>query len=407
MRKKKIGKKKKLLYKQLGIDYKQPDKYFSIEEVRKRIPFYVIFRCKSNINLGEFMLFPNIDYVAQLSLFESIRRENYSIVEPSKIKFSELYRRYNGEVVNDSSILIWRYGGLGDLICLYPVIRYIKENCKNTKVIFKTASKNMSLFELFPDNVRPDEVGTIPFTANDMKSADYHLSFEGAIEKMAHKEGMNRVLSLLEFVGIKDWSTDISLRVPDRYLKKHFSNRDIYKNMIVIHGRASAPNRSLNLKCYLEIVKSLLDAGFKVGIMDMKSQAGDIDAFLSMFPGFVNKKLFNLANFCDTICDAAAVIYYSSFFIGIDSSPAHIAAGLEKPSIVLCGSFDGNIVYSYSKTTHCINVYKYWNECGICPCSHHFEEIFSCPFFKKEGYFGCMDVFRPEDIFNILSIYFD
>ena len=68
----------------------------------------------------------------QLHSDPSIKKRNY-FLRPAAAKFKNMYRPYSGEDLTDKTLLIWRTGGIGDLLFIQPNLVYLKNKYPTVK----------------------------------------------------------------------------------------------------------------------------------------------------------------------------------------------------------------------------------------------------------------------------------
>ena len=120
---------------QLLVDPESSGKMFTtLDELKSVVPPLGIAKVAKDFNLffnkttgklvkagQRLVLFP----YTYLSITSSSKDHTDALV-PSGEKFSNYYREYNGESLDGKTILIWRNGGIGDIIFIQPIMRYLK-----------------------------------------------------------------------------------------------------------------------------------------------------------------------------------------------------------------------------------------------------------------------------------------
>ena len=108
-----------------------------------------------------------------------------------------------GADLTDKKLLVWRSGGIGDLLFITPNIKYLLDNYAGLRVKFACATKYLALFKNHP-LLYDGCACPIPFPAELLEWADYHLHFEGIIETGGKAEYTNAVDLFSDYFGIRD-----------------------------------------------------------------------------------------------------------------------------------------------------------------------------------------------------------
>ena len=194
----------------------------SLEDLRKSPPNIVIGECKRTFKFvqnffKEQELYKREKYVMGLGVFQQLQfggEDKIKLIKPSPIKFKNIFRPYMGQPLHNKSILVFRTGGIGDLLFIQPNLRYLKEKYPTCKISFACGPQYQSMVQTW-DCV--DEMLDLPFTFNQLKNANYHVLFEGVIErcKEAHFENAYNMFSRWMGLDLPD-----ELLVPKQEPKK-------------------------------------------------------------------------------------------------------------------------------------------------------------------------------------------
>jgi ADP-heptose:LPS heptosyltransferase len=247
-----------------------------------------------------------------------------------------------------------------------PILVYIKEKYPTCKITFATGYSNMSLFDCWPTGII-DNVIPLPFKTELLKTNDYHLTFEGAIESCREAEELNcydifRNVSGFSF-DINDYKPILIPNEKDIDLVRSI----VPENTILIQMRASASIRTMSSEKWAIIIRKLKDSGFNVGVIDSPKTH---EIYESIKEKEKLDYLINFTNNSDCLSKGIAILSLCKGFIGIDSSFTHLAPALGIPTVGLYGPFLGELRMKYYDKSKWID--PVWNnECGLYPCFFH------------------------------------
>ena len=146
---------------------------------------FIIQNKKLSIKKGSVLVMPFNFYL------NAHRDKNrHKNLKPYKVKFKNVYKRYNGQDLNHKRLLVWRTGGFGDLMFSQPVLRYLKKKYPSCKITFATSPNFLPLLADWPEKIVDDYL-TIPFDYKFLVNSDYHLTFEGLIERSIDAKKIN------------------------------------------------------------------------------------------------------------------------------------------------------------------------------------------------------------------------
>ena len=90
------------------------------------------------------------------------------------------YMQYRGQNLRGKSLLLWRTGGYGDLLFLTPLIRELKRRWPTSHI---TVACRPKYHMIFRRNADIAQVLSLPVALRTLEDHDYHLHFEGTVEK--------------------------------------------------------------------------------------------------------------------------------------------------------------------------------------------------------------------------------
>lgn len=260
-------------------------------------------------------------------------------------QFDNIYNKlvFN-ELTSEDNILLFRSGGIGDVMFMLPLVKHIHETvgCK-----VSVASSPMYC-DVLTNNPHISEIFQMPFSTKKMKKFNKHLMFEGIIEDHSSKSmDMHSVDLFLEEAGVNFKEVKSSEKIPEiwisqgehDWIKKKLNFRlKGSRPYIGIQVESSSPIRSFPLDKTILVARSVVEKlGGTVFFFGGKRQ-DDIGRYLSeMFAG--DKNYVNLIP--DRLSLRESMLYTAEMdcMVAPDSAFIHIAGGLGIPVVGLYGCF--------------------------------------------------------------------
>ena len=329
-------------------------------------------------------------YLLDLLLF--IDGYHAKLFKPTN-RFIKYFKFWKGENLNNKKILCWVYGGgIGDLFFVQPVLRYIKKKYPKSIIALVYPARH-SIFTKHWDFI--DELYSSPVSDIPFMSSDYHLHFDGIINKCVESEKINVYKILAKWVN---------LDIPNKELKplqKIDMNR-VEKCKKILHGwnlnvpflilqlRASTIHRTPRPEFWLNLLNGLVNKGISVVFVDQPKESFTIDALIKKCnrPDLV----YNFSPYSKDMGDAMAMIFLSKLVVSIDTGLIHIASAIGKPTYGIYGPFPGKIrLETYDKCN--------WIDapCDCAPCMSH--SYSSCKHAIR-GYPICYDKININKLVN-------
>ncbi len=138
-------------------------------------------------------------------------------------RFEDFYNPINvTSLPKKKTLLLFRSGGIGDVMFMLPLIKYLKKNFE-AKI---KAGTTPSYITLLKNNPYIDYQFMMPFKLEEMKTSDYHLTFEGVIEDIDKEAKTIHAVDLffkeagVDFTKIKSEDKIPELGFDEFHLKK-------------------------------------------------------------------------------------------------------------------------------------------------------------------------------------------
>jgi len=372
----------------------------TIDDLRKSPPHIIIaeslinIHYKQNNNERAQQLVKKQSYVMPMGVYQQMCRDprnKVTILKPGKVKFTNVYRPYNGEDLTDKSILVWRQGGLGDILFISPNLRYLKNKYPSCKIIFACGPAYQSMVREWPFI---DGIVDLPFEQAKLFNANYHVLFEGVIERTHEAERVNAYRLFSRWMGINLPDEDlVPKQIPNYSSTQKVSdilsgwNIPLHK-YVVVQLRASSPIRCPRLSIWKKIIDNITDKNINVIITDSKTQKETINSFISTLNN--KDKVFNFSEHSAEISDTIALVSTAALVVGVDSSLVHIAESTGVKSFGIYGPFKGELRLGTYKNAKWIDA-----QATCAPCFKHGNGLCSNSFL---GHPRCFDNLNIEDI---------
>lgn len=363
----------------------------TIEDIKKNPPNMVVAECIRDIAFvqNRFKLqkmFKKTQYCMGLGIYTQLKYDDerkLKILKPGKFKFKNIYRPYSGQSLKNKTLLVWRTGGIGDLLFINPILRYLKEQYPTCRIKMACGPQYQPMVEMFEE---VDEVLDLPFPASVLFDADYHAIFEGVIERTREAEKTNAY-----FLFTKSMGLDIP---PEKLVPKQKPKQNLVEEskntlaewgienekFVLLQPRASSPIRTPRYTIWEKIIEKIVDLGYKVVITDSPHQKEKLDQFILSMR--VKDHVFNYAGISKSLDYSIAMASLSEMVISTDSALIHIGASLGKKIFGLYGPFPAYI--RMSTYTNCDYVEPKNCPCSPCyihghlPCKYAVNGVSSC-----------------------------
>ena len=392
----------------------------SLESLKNSIPGFVAVKSISetyvSINKGKYEKWnPDDIKIMSLGIYmetKEVKDKSNEIqlnLIPHEKKFKEYYKRYNGEDLNNKTILIWRTGGIGDILFIQPCMRFIKEKYPTCKIIFACSRVYFPLINHWP---WIDEILPMPFDAKYLENSDYHCTFEGVIERCCEAETTNAYKLFAKWMGfdIPDYELKPKLETnknDDRYVKKIMKKLCIPENnFIYVQPKASVMLRTPSIGHWQRILVKLIHDKQIIVFNDTPELWEEFkNSFEKNIRPEWRKRLIHFSPYSKNISVAMSLMKKAKLVIAPDSSAIHLSAGLKKPCYGIYAPFPGHIRMSTYRNCNWTEPVSF-NVChygGKNCCLHHLK---ICP--NHSNYISpCFDLLNytqiPKDIYQLLN----
>lgn len=279
---------------------------------------------------------------------------------------------YKGEDLTNKSILVFRLGGIGDMMFLLPVLQHIKRKFPTCKIDVCTATPDplMNCPEI-------SNIYQMPFSDELIKSHDYYMFFQGIIEMGSDLSRTTHAVDLFyKYMGIDYDKVPAEDKVPKLHftmaeydwlaieLKKLGIPKDHQvtdKYVVGIQLETSSVMRNYSTPHIKTVIDTLAKESDTVIVLigntpQQKAIAkylkGDLKNVLPLMDYSVRQHI-NLAQRYDLI-------------ISPDSFMVQVAGALSKPQIGLYGPFSADLRMRYFKNAVSL---EWTAPCSPC-CTH-------------------------------------
>jgi ADP-heptose:LPS heptosyltransferase len=377
----------------LGLDKDNVRQVETVDQLRESPPNIIVAQSARNVKFvqnwfKEQELKKKVKYVMGLGVFQQLQydsRTGKKLLKATNIKFNNVYEPYLGQDAEDETILVFRTGGIGDLLFIQPNLRYLKETYPTCEIQFACGPQYQPMVENW-DCV--DEVCDLPFTLTRLQRADYHMLFEGVIERCKEAHATNAYNLFSRWLGL---DLPDELLLPRQEPKEHLVEEvkgilNEWKlepgSYIVMQLRASSPIRTPRHEFWVKIIDELNKRGYPVLLTDNPRQAENVDSFIKMVKD--DSMVFNFCQHSKSIDYTIALTALAKATFATDSALGHIAASMDVPCFGIYGPFPGFIrLKTYPKAS--------WvdAERHCAPCFLHGHR--PCPHATSDGYSPCYD----------------
>ncbi len=399
----------------MGLDIKNIKEVRNVRELWNAPPNLVSAQTRTNCNLyidgSPMKLKKGQNLIMPLSFYDTskrIKKDRMVVLQPSKKTFASQFKRYSGQNLDNKTLLIIRTGGIGDILFALPICSYFKTTYPTCKIIFASANKYQSIFNCFPPNIVDSSI-MIPFDAELLNKTDYHLSFEGAIERNAESRRKHAFDIFAEMAGLKidfeKFKTRL-LTLPELDEEiKYF----IPQNYVIIQMKASSRIRMMSSFKWADLIRrfGVVNKDINFVLLDSTNSHTINEEIVKLIVDgyeFLRPRIFNLCKHSLSIAHAISIINSSRGVIGIDSSMNHIAGALNKPMLGLFAPFNAKLRLKYYDNSDWVQSKK--SVCPKFPCFFHGVESEGCEYCSRGESPICMNEINNDEIVEKFKLVF-
>jgi len=372
----------------------------NLEELRKSPPNIIIAHAKKTFGFMQNYfknqeLHKRVRYVMGLGVFQQLYKQklqkNVKLLIPAPMKFKNMYRPYIGQDLTDKTILVFRTGGIGDLLFIQPNLLYLKKKYPTCYIKFACGPQYRPMIENW-DCI--DEVLDLPFSIRHLMKSHYHMLFEGVIERCNESHTVNAYNLFSRWLGL---DLPDNLLLPRQDPKEDLVDKcfNILKDwgiadesFVLMQLRASSPIRTPSHEFWVKIIDELNARGHNVVLTDNPRQGKNIDEFITLLKN--PNKTFNFCQHSAAIDHTIALVKLSKATIATDSALNHIAASMDIKCFGIFGPFPGFIRLKTYQHSAWIDAQK-----SCAPCYIHSPK--PCPHSTPDGYSMCYNKLIETD----------
>ena len=372
----------------------------TLDDLKTSPPNIVIGECQKSVRFTqnqsrEQKLDKKVNYVMGLGVYIQLHydpRVNLKVLKPSKLKFKGVYKPYEGQNLDNKTLLVFRTGGIGDLLFISPNLIHLKKKYPSCKIKFACGPQYQSMVKEWSFI---DEVLDLPFNARELIRSDYHVIFEGVIERCKEAETTNAYRLFTKWMNL-NLSDESLVPFQEPNLEMLENSRRVIQEMgvleedfILVQMRASSPIRTPRPEVWIKLLNLLTSKGHNILLTDLPQNDYKIDEFISKLEN--KDKVFNFCKYSKTIGDTIALTSLSKLVISVDSALNHIAASLGVKTFGIFGPFPGDLRLSTYPKNLCdwIDVKK---DCA--PCFQHGTKLCKN---SSNGHVTCFDNINYEE----------
>lgn len=285
------------------------------------------------------------------------------------------------------TLLAWRSGGFGDILFLTPLLRKIKRTWPTCRLWFATQP---NYHAALAGNPHVDAVLTLPIPIAAFREADYHLHFEGTIERSTDPAA-HAVDLLAEHAGIELGPDEKGIVYqPSLPRVAAMRNRLVVLGVrmdlpiVAVQPKASSPVRTYPPDMLAKAIKKLVDAGNQVIVL-----GGPKD-----FPAKARMGgVWDLCGAFENMADSVAALANADLLVAPDSSLTHFAGAMGIPTVAIYGPFPGAVRTAYYDDCTTLEVDSVKWPCA--PCFIHGHR--PCPRAQKRSqtFSPCFETIEP------------
>lgn len=313
-------------------------------------------------------------------------------------------------------IVLIKFFGFGNIILISPFFKLLKQEFPNAEIILLTLSANKKLASLYRtvDKVVDIDLSNPALTPPKIINAINKIRKEN-VDVVIDFEQYSRVSAIISFLSDARFTVGFSLENNPRYLLydkaidcnenehmikqfqrlvaeitgKHYNNIELdkvvytqedaafvdkilkknKKKIVVLHvgNGPNAPEKRWPTEKFVELAKRFDKKGLGIAIIGSNQDKNEVDMFKKDFDGEYIDMLNKL-----TIPQLTYFLAKAHAFVSADTGPAHLAASVGLPSVVLYGPSTPAIYGAWGKNVHHLYKDLWCSPCGTNKNSHEY-----------------------------------
>ncbi|MCS7202860.1 MAG: methyltransferase domain-containing protein [Thermodesulfovibrio sp.] len=308
---------------------------------------------------------------------------------------------YRGEPLEGKTLLVIAQAAIGDALCMTPALREIKKKYPTMTLNVTISGRARPVLEGLPyiDNLLP-----MPVPLKEVVKADYIVK---AVEMVNTPQFDN--LSLIDYYLWKLYIYKSEKEIPDIVVDEAVLNemKEIFdkireasggKKILLFHYLASSIHRTLPPRLLKELENLIWDEYVPV-VCSLPEEDITVETALDVY----GIRAANLSVFMKNIQYLIASVALSDAVITADTATLHIAAGFEKPTVLISGPIDAELRAGNYPTVIPISP-NYKGQSCVSPCMRHAtaEPCIEAQI-KKQFYSPCIESIPPKVIYSALK----
>jgi ADP-heptose:LPS heptosyltransferase len=299
-----------------------------------------------------------------------------------------VYKPYKGENLDGKRLFFYRFGGIGDLLFISSIPKYLKRLYPTCFIRAASGSK-----QPLENNPFIDELLDMPFDVNLLNDVDFTLQFQGIIELSNDKSKKTPAVDMFfSYFGIDSTHIPAEEKKPQivinaeelKWVEQECKNIGISEKDLVIgiQMESSAPLRNYP-KESLKIIVDILAREDNVKVVLIGSQQ---QALMGNYLKGDNPNIINAINY--DVRKSIVMANRYNIVIAPDSFMIQVAGAMDKPLIGLYGPFPSELRMKYFR-----NAIALEPKTACTPCfKHDFQWCI------KGAPSPCFSLITPEEV---------
>lgn len=361
-----------------------------------------IWKAKGKIELNfngyDFHIKPGDKFLFADDVFNLLPENVKSAFEQAHSVLPPFYR---GEPLNGKTLLVIAHAAIGDALCMTPALREIKKKYPDMTLNVTISQRAKPVLEglSYIDNLFP-----MPVPFKEVSRADYIVK----VVEMVNTPQFDN-LSLVDYYLWKLYIYKAEKETPDVIVDKAILNEmkerfdrireaSGSKKVLLFHYLASSVHRTLPPKLLKEI-EDLIWNEYVPVICALPEEDITVETALDVY----GIRAANFSVFMKNIKYLIASVALSDAVITADTATLHIAAGLNKPTVLISGAIDVELRVSNYPTVIPVSP-NYKGQTCISPCMKHAttEPCIEAQI-KGQFYSPCIESIPPKVIYFALK----